>query len=477
MFSKMKKKNYVTLGGIAIIFFAALFFIWNALLAQSIPAVSLYVITGASSTWDNYRESDLREIGCRLSEFSQGLKPLSDFKTPEDFITFGNSLQNSPCATRPLGAVSKYRLGNDFASMYYVLRVKKDNPWISIWDINGRKVSDFDIRSVTITKDKGSYYELSGSLNPNAAIDLWSIDVKRSQSEPRIDTLQFYLASEDLNDFKAELKRFAGFLFFRNGDGDYTTSKSDILSPSTLNFSFFTGPAFCSQRYEGWLEKSSNRISYSPLSSIALNSQPTNFSKTFFASQNASTSLWLAENQSRRQLTPQISLSMIGSGGLNLGITDINISGNVATSGYATCLDNDVELIAEVSNNSDQDYRGGDNITFSVNGWRKTRRLESIGAFKSKTYSEIWRPQATGTYTYTATINVSDSFPDDNSASLTFKVYSQEECQPAATKYYCHYGFCYRCPQGVLPPSRSCELRPNQECISNNVPCEAKVRE
>ena len=474
MFSKMKKKNYVTLGGIAIIFFAALFFIWNALLAQSTPAISLYVITGSTSTWDNYRESDLREIGCRLSEFSQGLKPLSDFKTPEDFLAFKNSLQNSPCTTRPLGAVSKYRLGNDFTSMYYVLRVKKDNPFISIWDANGRKVSDFDIRNVTVTKYEGSYYELSGSLNPNAAIDLWSIDVKRTQNGPIVDTLQFYLASEDLNDFKAELKKFAGFLFFRNGD--YTTSKSDISSPSTLNFSFFTGPAFCSQRYEGWLEKSSHKISYSPLSSVALNSQPTNFSKTFFASQNASSSLWLAENQSGRQLTPQIFLSMIGSGGLNLGITDIDIRVNVATSGYATCLGNDVELIAEVSNTSNQDYVGGDNITFSVDGWSKSKPLGFIGAFKSKTYFEIWRPQATGTYTYTATINVSDSFPEDNSASLTFRVYSQEEC-PAATKYYCHYGFCYRCPQGVLPPSRSCELKPNQECISNNVPCEAKVRE
>jgi hypothetical protein len=474
MFSKMKKKNYVTLGGIVIIFFAALFFIWNALLAQNTPAISLYVITGATSTWDNYKESDLREIGCRLSEFSQGLRPLSDFKTPEDFLSFKNSLQNSPCATRPLGAVSKYRIGNDFASMYYVLRVKKDNPWVSIWDVNGRKVSDFDIRHTTSTKDKGSYYELSGSLNPNAAIDLWSIDVRSAQGGPIVDTLQFYLASEDLNDFRAELKKFAGFVFFRNGD--YTTSKSDIPSPSTLNFSFFSGPSFCSQRYEGWLEKSSNRISYSPLSSVVLNSQPTNFSKTFFASQNVSSSLWLAENQSRRQLTPHISLSMIGGGGLNLGITDINIRGNVATSGYATCLGNDVELIAEVSNTSDQDYEGGDNITFSVDGWKKTKPLGSIGAFKSKTYSEIWRPEATGTYTYTATINVSDAFSEDNSASLTFRVYSKEEC-PAATKYYCHYGFCYRCPQGVLPPSRSCELRPNQECILNNVPCEAKVRE
>mgnify|MGYP001773190309 CR=1 FL=1 len=456
-------RNFITLSSLILILISVLGVYKIFLNAQaSEPLIRFFVIKNPEKTWDDYTETDLQEIGCRASESNNRDFPrISDLIDADTFLSFYNWFKETNCFTRPLGALNK---------MFYVLRVRQDYPYVTIWNRETEESENFDIRTVPGAQRKGNYYEIGGPLNDEALRGLYEFTVANSSPGPSAERLSFYLATKDLSEFNASLLNFAGFIFYKNGE--LSTSKENVQSPYTANFTYFSSPSFCSEDYTGNLKDTLNRLSIRPTDPISLTNPPVNFPKTLFSSQNVTTSLYLIESNSRRQITPGILLSILG-GGRNIGVSDL-----VVNYGRPVCLGSTTTLIAQVTNYANDSCSSG-RLTLSVNGSSNTQNLGTLEAFSSKNYSMNWSPTATGTYTFQASLSDlgdCDRYIDDNSMATNVYVYDQESC-PTPTNYFCHVGFCYLCPGGVLPPSRSCELRPNSECEAHNVPCKAKIKE
>lgn len=440
-------------------------------LPPSIPKVALYAIKNGK-TWEDYTETDLQEIGCRYSEVPYDFPYLSELNTADKFLNFLNKLKGTKCellAGRYLGV---------WYEMFYVLRARKDYSRITIFGPDDEKYS-FDI--CIIGKDKGEYCELSGSF-VNTTADLWEIQASNVFGEK--ERLFFYLATDDFNEFNAALSRFAGFILYEDANV-YSTFKEGV-SPLTQNFAFFSSPSFCVNQLglESLLKDIKNKVAVWPLDPIGLTENFLRFVKTLFSSQDIETDLFLKEVISRRQITPYIALKLKG-GGMNLGISNLDVITNVATSGYAVCQFSTTTLLSEVTNYSNESWSGG-NVLLSISSIenpnnRQERQLSlgTINAFTSKNYSMDWLPTATGFYSFQAALDVSDGFSNDNSASIMVEVLSPRKCEEigASKKYYCHVGFCYECPRTTVPPSKTCKLVPNSVCEVKNIPCKPKGKE
>lgn len=464
-----KVKTYITFGTLVLLLSSLFFLTKSVILADNKPQIQLFAINDPNETWDSYDESKLQEIGCRSDEYQSDLPRISDLSGAQEFLDQFKHKVPASCLQRPLGIKA--------GSVHYVLRVSKNNKWISFLydsDNDGRydNIESFDIESLNNLVKKNDYYEISGSLNPESPFGRWKIEVKPTKTSATSNFIQFYTASDDLRYFNASERKFAGFLFFA---GD-TTSTQTYYSSISLSFNLYISPAFCSQDYQALMQESSGEVSIGNNRVISLNRSPMSFYRNFYALENnATTTFWLAEVSSKRQLTPRITLSMLyGSRGLDLGITDFSISPNIAKSGYATCVNKETKLIAEVTNNSDQKSSEGD-ISFRVDSFSSSTSLGNIESFSSKDYSVSWIPRATGTYRATISLQgIDDRNPDNNNFYANIQVY--DECPEVS--YYCISGFCYQCPVGVLPPSYSCQLVDNQECINAGIQCESqKIRE